>query len=92
VQKHHLRPVAWGGQRTPQNEREVCGTTHDAVHALLNESVRRREFPDEDFLKGYPRAAVEIARAGVQAHLEATGGQWPTRFTSGDPSGEASGE
>lgn len=81
LQTHHVRPRAWGGPSTPDNLADICGTTHDCIHAILDEVVRRKAWPDATFLRRFNRYAVALANRGLVAYLSAHGGAWPTIYT-----------
>ncbi len=79
TQIHHVVPKAWGGADTPENRIALCGTTHDAIHDLLNRAVKTKQLPG--YGGGFGNAAVSLARRAVAEYLEATGGIWPVRYT-----------
>lgn len=79
TQVHHIVPKSWFGPDTAINKIVVCGTTHDAIHELLNRAVKTREMPT--FTSGFGYAAVSLARRGVAEYLARNSGLWPTRLT-----------
>jgi hypothetical protein len=40
LHRHHVLPLAWGGQATPDNEVWLCPTSHANVHELLRAHER----------------------------------------------------
>lgn len=50
---HHIIPRSWGGPDTAVNKIAICPTTHENVHDLLNECVRRASWPDWAYLQQF---------------------------------------
>jgi hypothetical protein len=59
---HHIRPLARGGTRSPDNEVWLCPTAHANVHELLREYERHRGQPPR--LRGYSRYTRALAAEG----------------------------
>ncbi len=79
TQVHHIVPLSWGGPNVAENRIVLCGTTHDAIHELLNRAVRTKTHPT--YGNGFGNAAVTLARRGLDGYLAAHNGTWPTIYT-----------
>jgi len=87
LQRHHILPQSWGGKTEPSNLVAICGTTHDAVHDLLNAIVKakqgRGKYPSS---RRYPAYAWQLALRALRAWQEANGDRPPTVLTTSHPS------
>jgi 5-methylcytosine-specific restriction endonuclease McrA len=87
LQRHHILPLSWGGKTELGNLVEICGTTHDAVHDILNAYVRaeqgKGQYPWRTPYPVYARALAK--RAIVQWYEKHDGDTPPTVLTSSHP-------
>lgn len=84
LQSHHVIPSSWGGANVAANKQGLCGTTHDAVHAGLNLSVKLKRYPTLAQLRAAGvrnRYAQGLALRALDEYLDANGGVWPTKLT-----------
>lgn len=72
LEKHHVRPLSWGGEDVPTNVVMICSTCHMGAHTALNARVAYdragTDMPDEVWQRFHPYyralASQAIAMAG----------------------------
>lgn len=67
LNRHHILPKSWGGANTADNLVDVCPTTHENVHKLLDQHVRLGGVPPWDYRRRFSPFARDLAaRAWAQ--------------------------
>lgn len=67
INRHHILPLSWGGPNTVTNLVDVCPTTHENIHRLLNAYVKVQGVPAWEIRRLYsPYVRDLAARAWAQ--------------------------
>lgn len=64
LHRHHIKPLAFGGTRTPDNEVWLCPTSHANVHELLREIIRHEGDAPWDIRKRFGLYIRDLADEG----------------------------
>lgn len=64
LHRHHILPLAWGGDDDPTNVILLCPSTHANVHRLLREHDRHGGTPPWTIRRWFGGFVRDLARSG----------------------------